>query len=94
MSNITELRSIMFDTLNKLKSGDIEVDRAREINNLSQTIINSAKVEIDFMRVSGHDGGTGFISGAPITTIKQPPKVPGLADQVQGANVRTHRLAG
>jgi hypothetical protein len=56
MSNINTLRETLFDTLHKLKSGELDVDKARAINDVAQTIINSAKTEIEFMKVAGGSG--------------------------------------
>lgn len=44
-------RSILFDTMMKLQRGEIDKDVAREISNTAQTIINSVKVELDFIKV-------------------------------------------
>lgn len=59
--NIADLREHLFDTIAALKSGAIDVDKAKVIADVSQVIINSAKVEVDFIRASNSDG-TGFIS--------------------------------
>ena len=101
MSDITTLRATLFDTLNQLKTGEIEIDKARAINDVAQTIINTAKTEIDFLRVAG-GSGTGFIPDARpalpnaggTTKTLDVPDVPGLADQLSRANVRTHKLKG
>lgn len=64
MSSISDLRKHLFETLDALKdkSAPMDVERARAISEVAQTIINSAKVEVDFMRVRGdRRGGTGFV---------------------------------
>ena len=41
---------------------DIEVMKSKSITSLAAVIIESAKVEIDFIRIHGNEGtGTGFI---------------------------------
>lgn len=60
-NNIEELRSILFDTIREVKRGEIDLDKAKSIENLSQTIINSAKVEVDYMRVTDKTIGTSFL---------------------------------
>lgn len=60
-NNIEELRSILFDTIREVKRGEIDLDKAKAIENLSQTIINSAKVEVDYMRVTDKTIGTAFL---------------------------------
>jgi hypothetical protein len=64
MSNtITDLREHLFATLRGLrdKESPMEIDRAKAISDVAQTIINSAKVEIDHMRVTGA-AGSGFLT--------------------------------
>lgn len=39
----------------------LDLDRAKLLIEAGQTVINSAKVEVDFMRVTGQMSGTGFI---------------------------------
>lgn len=65
---ITDLRHELFDTIAKLKSGEIDIATAKAINSVGQTIVNSAKVEVDFLRT--HEGmgtGSGFV---PLDTIE------------------------
>ncbi|MCL2076059.1 MAG: hypothetical protein FWH15_06425 [Betaproteobacteria bacterium] len=63
MSNdINELREVLFGTLRSLKAGEMEPAQARAINDTAQTIINSAKVEIDHIRAVGI-GASAFIEG-------------------------------
>jgi hypothetical protein len=44
-----------------LKDGDIEIDKARAISEVAQVIINSAKVEVQFLKEMGSNRHTGFI---------------------------------
>jgi len=60
MKTINDLRDTLFDTLASLKSGTLDIDRAKAINDVAQTIINSAKVEVDNARISGGTG-SGFL---------------------------------
>ena len=63
---VKDLRETLFDTLDKLKDGTIELDKAKAITNVSQTIVNSAKVEVDFIKaVGGIATGSGFIPLEP-----------------------------
>ncbi|QKE37424.1 hypothetical protein [Ferrovum myxofaciens] len=57
--NIQSLREVLFETLNGVKTGSVDVARAKSINETAQTIINSLKAEIDYIRVAG--GKTKFI---------------------------------
>lgn len=61
MSTITELRELLFDAIRGVKDGTLELDRAKAVSELSQTVINSAKAETDFMRASGRVAVSDFI---------------------------------
>lgn len=60
---INDLREHLFATLEGLrdKSAPMEIDRAKAVAEVAQTIINSAKVEVEHMKVAGNTSGTGFI---------------------------------
>ncbi|MFA7488579.1 MAG: hypothetical protein WCY72_10925 [Lysobacteraceae bacterium] len=62
MNDITELRGILFDALRGLndKEKPLDLDRARATADIAQTIINSAKVEVEFIKAAGGKG-SGFI---------------------------------
>lgn len=62
---INDLREHLFATLEGLrdKTAPMEIDRAKAVAEVAQTIINSAKVEVEHMKVAG-DSGTGFIGVA------------------------------
>ena len=45
MKNITDLRATLFDTLEAIKAGKLDIDRAKAINEVAQTIINTAKAQ-------------------------------------------------
>jgi|GEM_PF-607542 len=51
-NKISDLRDHLFETLEALKDPDkpMELERARVISDVAQTIINSAKVEVDLVK--------------------------------------------
>jgi len=62
MSNdITALRDALFATLAAIRDGSIDLDKAKAINDTAQTIINTAKVEVDFMRHTGAQVASNFV---------------------------------
>lgn len=65
-NDIEGLREHLFDTLKALKDKDkpMDIERAKAIADVAQTIINTAKVEVDYMRVRGGKG-TGFVPEEP-----------------------------
>jgi hypothetical protein len=79
---IGDLRDALFDTLDQLrdKANPMDLDRAKAVAEVAQVIINSAKVEVEFMRQRGNDRGTGFIPDEPeLPTPGQPRLIKGHA---------------
>lgn len=91
---IDALRTELFKTLRALndKSDPMEIERAKAVADVGQVIINSAKVEVDFMRVSGGTG-TGFI---PALGCPERPSVSPTATGVKSVvgGVTVHKLKG
>lgn len=52
-NNFDSMRSILFDSMRMVKNGQLDVESAKSISILGQTIINSVKVEIDFIKETG-----------------------------------------
>lgn len=98
MSNdIKGLRDIMFDTLRGVKDGSIKVEQAKAINDTAQTIINSAKVEVEFLKATGSPASTGFIGSdnkmKEITNTPTGTKVV-EKDPATGITSTVHRMRG
>jgi len=49
-NKIEDLRNHLFETLEMLKDGEIEVEKAQVICQVADVIVNSAKVEVQFLR--------------------------------------------
>lgn len=90
-NDITELRSHLFDTLRDLKSKDkpIDIDRVKAVADIAQTIINSAKVEVEHLKVTGGKG-SGFIPQQPSGPTL--PKGTSVVGQKPGVTVTRHTL--
>lgn len=58
--NIADLREGLFDAMELLKAGKLDVDQAKAISEMSQVIINSAKVEVDYIKAN-NGGETPFL---------------------------------
>lgn len=52
-NKMSDLRNHLFETLENLKDNLIEPDKAKIICSIAQTLINSAKVEVDFLKATG-----------------------------------------
>lgn len=63
-NKIEDLRNHLFATIEGLMDEDkpLDIDRAKAVADVAQVIVNSAKIEVDFLRATGGEKGTGFIS--------------------------------
>jgi len=62
-NKIEDLRNHLFSTIEGLLDKDkpLEIDRARAVAEVAKVVVESAKVEVDAMRVLGITQGTGFL---------------------------------
>lgn len=64
MSNdITTLREQLFATLAGVKDGSIDLERARAVNEIGKTLVDTARVEVDYLRATG-GGESAFLDTA------------------------------
>lgn len=63
--NIHDLRTHLFETIKALRANDnpMDIDRARAVSDVVQTVINTVKVEIEMLKVIGTEAmkPSGFI---------------------------------
>lgn len=78
--NLAEVRAHLFGTLRDLRAGKIDIEKAKTINDTAQVLINSAKVEVDYIKQTGAVS-TGFIDTSVVESTK-----PGLTSG------RVHRI--
>ena len=66
-NTMDDLRNHLFATIEALQDTEhpMDVDRAKAINQTAQTLINSAKVEVDFIEATGHEATGGFFPKLP-----------------------------
>jgi hypothetical protein len=80
---ITDLRGHLFDTLRSLRdpAKPMDLDRAKAVADVARTIIDTAKVEVSFLKVTGSIDGTGFIPppGRQLSSAPPNTKPDGLA---------------
>ncbi len=92
MNDINELREHLFATLRGLRDKDnpMEIDRARAVSQVAATLVDSARVEVEMLRVTGEQVGTGFI---PLPDSPGKPEIPsGFPPGI--TSVRQHRIKG
>lgn len=81
--DITALREHLFNALQGVKDKSLDIDQARVINEIGKTLVDTAKVEVDYLKATG-GGESQFID----TAI-------GADNLPQGITGRTvHRLKG
>lgn len=84
---INDLRTALFDALDAVKAGTMDLDKARAINEIGKTITDTAKVEVDYLRATG-GGESSFID----TAIGADNLPQGLPNGITG--ITRHRLQG
>lgn len=69
----------LFDTIERLLDPDdpMDLDRAETVGKVAQVVVNSAKVEVDFMKQTGH-GGSAFMQNLPASAVERSPQLRGL----------------
>jgi hypothetical protein len=90
-NKLSDLRNHLFETLEALKDTDnpMDLDRARAIGDVAQTIINSAKVEVDLVKaVNGSRPGSVEFFGMPEESRELPRRLQATAElrQTRGMN--------
>ena len=90
MNNIDGLREVLFAQLRELRAAsgadDVRaaVVKAKAVSELSQTIIDSARVQVDYLRATGGDSTAPFFDALP-NSGQLPAGITGI---------RQHRIAG
>lgn len=72
-TKITDLREHLFATLEALRDEDkpMDLERARAIADVAKVVIDSAKVEVEMVKATGHASGSGFM---PLEDGSAPPR--------------------
>lgn len=86
---INDLREALFETLQSVKSGEMDLDRAKSVTDIGQAIINTAKVEVDYIRATGGDAQSKFIE-SPAKKLAGTSLPSGPSPVV----TRSHRIGG
>jgi len=62
-NKIEDLRNHLFEVIESLKDEDkpLDLKRAKAVSEVAQVIINSAKVEVQYLATVGGKHGSGFI---------------------------------
>ena len=82
-NDLSALREELFATLRGLKNKTVDIDTARAVNEVAKTLVDTAKVEVDYIRAAG-GGESTFID----TAVGHSNLPPGITTSV------VHRLKG
>lgn len=71
-NKISDLRNHLFVVLEELSDpeSNYDLEKAKVIANVAQTIINSASVENQYLKIVGSSHGSGFIEEARMDNVK------------------------
>lgn len=59
---VDDLRDALFDVIAGVRDGSVPLDKAKAVAELTQVIVNSSKVEVEFLRATNGKGATsGFL---------------------------------
>ena len=97
MSSMTELRAHLFDALKGLKEGTIKVEQAQAMNATAQTLINSVKAEIEYLKLPPERTGSGFIANndggkTPASIAMRTQNGTQTTEPLAGGSIVTHRI--
>lgn len=94
--NVDDLRAVLFSMIEGVKSGDISLEKAKTIGELSQVIVNSAKMEVEFIKATNGKGqASGFLGSQPKDEgAEEPAALPPPGVLPAGfVGVTTHRIS-
>ncbi|MCU0923234.1 MAG: hypothetical protein MUF16_23415 [Burkholderiaceae bacterium] len=80
---IAALRVEIFSALRAVRNGTLDIDRAKQINALASTLIDSARVEVQYLQTMPDAGRSDFLDNDQAARL--PPGITG---------VTVHRLKG
>ncbi len=62
-NRVEDLRNHLFETLEALKDKEapMDIERARAVAMIAKEITDSARVEVEYAKVTGQDLGSGFL---------------------------------
>jgi hypothetical protein len=72
--NIGDLRTTLFDVIEGVRNGSLDIEKAKAVNELAKTVVETAKVEVDYLRIN-NGGASPFIEA--IGNDNLPPGITG-----------------
>jgi hypothetical protein len=78
--DIEGLRERLFSVIDGVRDGTLGIDKAKTIGDLSQVIVNTAKVELDYVRAT--EGKSRFLDPALAHATALPKGITGITRHV------------
>jgi hypothetical protein len=73
---VNDLRDMLFSVMEGVRDKSIPIDKAKTISELAQVVVNTAKVEADFLKTMGGKAvGTGFLGHQQLPALPVPEAV-------------------
>lgn len=69
--HIMDLRSELLATIREVRSGQMEPDRAKAVSQVAAALIDTARVEVDYLKLAGGDC-SDFIDGLKAPEPRDP----------------------
>ena len=60
-NDLAALRAVLFDTLRGVRNGSTDLDQARAVNSLAQTLVDTGRLEVEYARAIGGEISSGFL---------------------------------
>lgn len=70
-AGMSSLQDILMQSIQDVRSGAMDASKAKAVNEIAQTLINSAKVEVEFLRATKRSESRFFQPGLASTPRKQ-----------------------
>lgn len=72
---ISDLRAVLFETLDQLRDKEkpMEIERAKAVSDIAGRLIETAKVECQYLNLVGGHGASGFLEAMPPPAPKPDP---------------------
>lgn len=92
--HITDLRDHLMQTLAALRDREnpMEPDRARAVAQVASVLVDTAKVEVDYLRVTNADRSDFLEPAAQVTTDSSTAGLPGPSNDI--TSITRHRIKG
>lgn len=88
-NTIDDLRNLLMETMRGVKDGSLDIERAKAVSDIGQTVINAAKVEVEYAKATGQ-AGCRFLGNDAAPALPSGDTV----TPVPGGRIVTHKLKG